>query len=406
MIKRKSEQEILAEVKIAYEKREIKPFFQPIYDAVTSKVACAEVLSRWIKDDGTLVMPGDYIPVLEMSDSIWEMDWYMLKESCIALKEQRERGIPCVKLSVNFSRKHIVDTEFAKKLCDLVDKYDIEHKMIQIEITESALVNNNVEQLETFIDSIRAEGFTVAIDDFGCGLSSLSTVKDVSIDTLKIDRALISRNCEDEKERIVVESILDFVHRLKLVTVAEGVETMEQLGFLRTCGCKLIQGYLFAKPMSKEDFWEVCMSATADAITENEEDILSIQSQASANQLLLDAIYIRYPLIIYINLTRNSYYMMTYENYTATSCVSAGAFDECIEHAKMTMHPDDRERFANTFCVENQLAAYHRGDKYISLIVKQLGDDGIYRNVEVTNYFVKNPSSEDVLVISLNHNLD
>lgn len=276
MIKRKSEQEILAEVKIAYEKREIKPFFQPIYDAVTGKVACAEVLSRWIKDDGTLVMPGDYIPVLEMSDSIWEMDWYMLKESCIALKEQKERGIPCVKLSVNFSRKHIVDTEFADKLCKLVDEYDIEHKMIQIEVTESALVNNNVEQLEAFIDSIREEGFTVAIDDFGCGLSSLSTVKDVSIDTLKIDRALISRNCEDEKERIVVESILDFAHRLKLVTVAEGVETMEQLGFLRTCGCKLIQGYLFAKPMSKEDFWEVCMSATEDAQNVSEEDILSI----------------------------------------------------------------------------------------------------------------------------------
>lgn len=97
---------------------------------------------------------------------------------------------------------------------------------------------------------------------------------------------------------------------------------------------------------------------------------------------------------------------MTYENYTATSCVSAGAFDECIEHAKTTMHPDDSELFARTFCIENQLAAYHRGDKYISLIVRQLGDDKVYRHVEVTNYFVKNPSSEDVLVISLNHNLD
>ncbi len=403
MLKGKSEQEILMEVQKAYEKREIKPFFQPIYDAVSGKAVCAEVLSRWIKEDGSFIMPGDYIPVLEQSDAIWELDWYMLKESCIAMKEQREKGIPCVKISVNFSRKHIEDTEFAEKLCKLVDEYGIEHKLIQIEITESALVNNNVQQLDAFVTAIRNKGFAVAIDDFGCGLSSLSTVKDVAIDTLKIDRSLLSHNCEDEKERIVLESILDFAHRLKLTTVAEGVETTEQLGFLRTCGCKLIQGYLFAKPMPKEAFWEVCR---ADAQEEFSEDILSVQSQASAVQLLLEAVYMRYPLIIYINLTRNSYYMMKYDNFTTKACVAAGAFDECIAHASGTMHPEDQEAFRQTFCIENQMAAYERGEKYISLLVRQLGDDNVYRRVEVTNYFVTNQSSEDVLVISLSHNLD
>ncbi|MBP3543838.1 MAG: EAL domain-containing protein [Lachnospiraceae bacterium] len=391
------------EVQKAYEKREIKPFFQPIYDAVSGKAVCAEVLSRWIKEDGTFVMPGDYIPVLEQSDAIWELDWYMLKESCIAMKEQREKGIPCVKVSVNFSRKHIEDTEFAEKLCKLVDEYEIKHKLIQIEITESALVNNNVQQLDAFVTAIRNKGFAVAIDDFGCGLSSLSTVKDVAIDTLKIDRSLLSHNCEDEKERIVLESILDFAHRLKLTTVAEGVETTEQLGFLRTCGCKLIQGYLFAKPMPKEAFWEVCRADAQEAFSE---DILSVQSQASAVQLLLEAVYMRYPLIIYINLTRNSYYMMKYENFTTKSCVAAGAFDECIAHASGTMHPEDQEAFRQTFCIENQMAAYERGEKYISLLVRQLGDDNVYRRVEVTNYFVTNQSSDDVLVISLSHNLD
>lgn len=403
MLKGKSEQEILREVQKAYEKREIKPFFQPIYDAVSGKAVCAEVLSRWIKEDGSFIMPGDYIPVLEQSDAIWELDWYMLKESCIAMKEQREKGIPCVKISVNFSRKHIEDTEFADKLCKLVDEYGIEHKLIQIEITESALVNNNVQQLDAFVTAIRNKGFAVAIDDFGCGLSSLSTVKDVAIDTLKLDRSLLSHNCEDEKERIVLESILDFAHRLKLTTVAEGVETTEQLGFLRTCGCKLIQGYLFAKPMPKEAFWDVCMTEAQEEFTE---DILSVQSQASAVQLLLEAVYMRYPLIIYINLTRNSYYMMKYDNFTTKACVAAGAFDECIAHASGTMHPEDQEAFRQTFCIENQMAAYERGEKYISLLVRQLGDDNVYRRVEVTNYFVTNQSSDDVLVISLSHNLD
>ncbi len=398
-----SVEQVLEQVKEAYKKREIKAFFQPQYDAVTGKIASAEALSRWIKEDGTFVMPGDYIPQLEQSDAIWELDWYMLEEVCISLQEQKNNQIPCVKISVNFSRKHISDVNFMKKLCEIVDKYDVEHNMIEVEITESAMVDSTPQQLEEFVDAIRKEGFAVAIDDFGCGLSSLSTVKDVAVDTLKIDRALLSRNCEDEKERIVLESILNFAHRLKLVTVAEGVETMEQLGFLRTCGCKLIQGYLFAKPMPKQEFWNLCMTDTQKNISE---DILSVQSQASATQLLLDAIYIRYPLILYINLTRNSYYMMMYENYTATSCLSAGRFDECIVHASTTMHPDDQELFRKTFCIENQMAAYERGEKYISLVVRQLGDDNVYRRVETTNYFVKNPSVDDVLVISLNHNLD
>lgn len=399
----KDEKQILNEVREAYERHEIKAYFQPIYDALSGKMVCAEALSRWIKEDGTTVLPGDYIPVLEASEAICDLDWYMLNEVCGVLKEQADLGIPCVKVSVNFSRKHISDRGFVSRLCEVTDRYGIAHKMIQVELTESALIDNSMEQVEMFVSAIRNEGFSVAVDDFGTGMSSLGMVKDVAIDTLKIDRSLLNRNCEDEKERIVLESILDFAHRLKLVTVAEGVETVEQLGFLRTCGCKQIQGYLFAKPMPKEEFRKVCMS---DVNKELEEDILHVQSQASAVQLLLDAVYARYPLIIYVNLTRNSYYMMKYDGFTATSCVSAGAFDECIIHGAETMHPEDAELFRQTFCIENQLATYERGEKYISVMVRQLGDDKIYRRVEVTNYFVKSPSSEDVLVISLSHNLD
>jgi len=402
MTEQAEERDILKAVCEAYKKKEITPFFQPLYNAVSGKLVGAEALSRWIKEDGTLVMPNDYIPVLEKTDGIMEHDWYILKEVCRILREQKNMGIPVVKISVNFSRKHIADKEFVNKLCSIVDEYGIEHSMIQIEITESALVAHGSSLIEIFADGIRKEGFLVALDDFGCGLSSLSTVKDVSMDTLKIDRSLLSRNCEDEKERIVLESIMDFAHRLKLVTVAEGVESAEQLGFLRTCGCDIIQGYLFAKPMPKKEFWDVCK---VDTRKELEEDILNIQNQATSVQLLLDAIFIRYPLILYINLTRNSYYMVKYE-HTTNSCISAGSFDECIVHAATTMHPEDQELFRNTFCVKNQMEAYERGEKYISLVVRQLGDDGIYRRVEVTNYFVKSPAVEDVLVISLNHNLD
>ena len=402
MSEEKYQNAVLFEIQQAFDNREIKVYFQPQYDALTGKLVSAEALSRWVKPDGTIIMPGGYIPQLEESNAIHELDWYMLKEVCISLNEQKNQGIPCVKVSVNFSRKHISNENFSKKLCEIVDGYGIERNLIEIEITESALVDSKA-QVGKFVNAIRKEGFTVAIDDFGSGWSSLSMVKDIEFDVLKIDRSLLSRNCEDEKERIVLESILDFAHRLKLVTVAEGVETIEQLSFLRTCGCKIIQGFLFARPMPEKDFWKACETDTQKELSE---DILSVQANSSAVQLLLDAVYVRYPLIIYINLTRNSYYMMAYENYTTKSCLSTGAFDESIVHASTTLHPDDREIFCNTFSIDNQMAAYERGEKYISLVTRQLGDDKIYRRVETTNYFVKSPSVDDVLVISLSHNID
>lgn len=397
------ERVIMSKVRDAYRKREIKAFFQPIHDAVSGKMICAEALSRWILDDGTIIMPGEYIPVLESTDAICEHDWYMLEEVCAVLGEQKKLGIPCVKVSVNFSRKHIYDEAFVGHLCEIVDKHGVAHEMIQVEITESALCDSSPEEVDRFVGAIRKQGFSVAMDDFGSGMSSLSMVKDVTMDTLKVDRSLLSKNCEDEKERIVLESILEFARRLKLVTVVEGVETKEQLGFLRTCGCKMIQGHLFAKAMPKEEFWKSCVAERQDA---QDRDALSIQDESSATQFLLEAIYTRYPLIIYVNLTRNSYYMMKYDNFTTTCCASAGAFDECIEFASNTMHPDDKELFRTTFCIENQMAAYNCGKTSVSAIVRQLGDDGVYRRVEVTNYFVKSSSSQDVMAISLNNPME
>jgi hypothetical protein len=252
------------------------------------------------------------------------------------------------------------------------------------------------------IKNIRDKGFKVAIDDFGSGLSSLSFVKDICVDVLKIDKSLLSKNCEDEKERIVLESIFGFANRLKLITVAEGVETREQLGFLRTCGCKKIQGFLYSKAVSEDSFRKMCEEDSTNTYTE---DILITQSPASATQLLLDAIFIRYPLVIFSNLTRNSFYMMAYENFSSTSCPSTGNYEELIAHGATTMHPDDKEAFANTFDIANQLKAYRSGEKSISIVTRQMCNDGIYRRVETVNYFVKNPASTDVLVITLCHNL-
>ncbi len=390
------------EIMKAINEGEIRAYYQPQYDALTNKLRGAEALARWVKPDGALVSPGEFVPVLEESSAITELDWHICRQACMFLRRQGEQGIRQFPISVNFSRWHVEETDFVQRLCATADEYGVKHSLLVVEITESALVDHG-ERIADLVRGVRDAGFPVALDDFGSGLSTLSFVKDIAMDTLKIDKSLLSRNCEDEKERIVLESIFTFAHRLKLTTVAEGVETREQLGFLRTCGCKVIQGFLFAKPMPEEEFWKACEKRRA---LEEPEDILVIQPPSSALQLLMDAVFIRYPLVIFSNLTRNSFYMMAYENFTSQSCPSTGVFSELIEHGASTMAPEDQQLFRDTFNISNLLDAYGRGEKWVRIITRQRGDDGIYRRVETTDYFVRNPSVDDVLVITLCQNLE
>ena len=138
--------------------------------------------------------------------------------------------------------------------------------------------------------------------------------------------------------------------------------------------------------MPAEEYLELCRTHTK---IEQTADILQAQAPASAVNLLMGVVFRKYPLVIFANLTRNSFYMMAYENFTSTSCPSTGIFDELIVHGASTMHPDDKEPFLTTFSRENLLKAYEEGKKEVSLTTRQLGDDGVYRTVETVDYFVK-----------------
>lgn len=389
-------------IKKAIENKEIKVFYQPKHNAVNGKAAGAEALARWIPADGGIISPGRFIPLLEELGLISDLDWYMLEETCRFLSGELQNNRRVVTVSVNFSRLHTSEPNFAKRLSETVDGYGVPHRFVEIEITESAL-SADESMIIDFVQSICDAGFEVSIDDFGSGLSSLNFVKDVPASVLKIDKSLLSGNCENEKERIVLESIFDFAHRLKLTTVAEGVETKEQLGFLRTCGCELIQGFLFAKPMPEEDFRNALKSAETPA---ESEDILLTLPPASATQLLLDVVFTRYPLVILSNLSRNSFYMMVYEHFSTRSCPSTGVYTELIVHGAASMHPDDRQLFSDTFDVNDQLDAYERGQRVRAVVTRQLGDDGVYRKVETTNYYMKNSASDDVLAITLSRAIE
>ncbi|MCH5200773.1 MAG: EAL domain-containing protein [Oscillospiraceae bacterium] len=383
---------------------EIKVFYQPKYDAVNGSIVSAEALARWVTADGEVIPPFRFIPLMEELGSITALDWYIMKEVCVFLKNELKNSRRVVPISVNFSRVHTKEQGFAAMLCDAVDAFGIPHELLEVEVTESAMATDE-KNVIAFAHSIREAGFAISIDDFGSGLSSLNFVKDVPANVIKIDKSLLSSNCESEKERIVLESIFGFAHRLKMITVAEGVETREQLGFLRTCGCEMIQGYLFAKPMPEEQFRELLSDEPEMKVAE-QEDILTTQAPTTATEMLLDVIFDRYPLIIMSNLSRNSFYMMAYDHFHNRSCPSTGIYTELIRHGASTMHPEDRQLFTDAFDVGAQLSAYEQGQRTRAVVTRQLGDDGIYRRVETTNYYVKNPSADDVLAITLSRAID
>ena len=387
------------EIKAALEENALCVYYQPLYVTMTSRLKSAEALVRWKKPDGTLVPPSEFIPAAEESDLILDIDWYVTEQVCKTLVKQNI--LPQFPVSVNFSRRHIREANFAEKLSALADQYELPHPLIEVEITESAMVAEEHE-FSDWIVSIRAAGFTVVIDDFGSGLSSLQFVKVVPADVLKIDKSLLSRNCEDEKERIVLESIFSFAHRLQMKTVAEGVETKEQLAFLRSCDCSKIQGYLFARPMPEQEYLTLCQT---HQVAEEPADILRFQSHTSAANLLLSVIFRRYPLVIFSNLTRNTYYAMAYQDFTSTNCPSTGIYDELIMHGTMSMHPDDRADFAAAFSREKLLADCANGIHEVRLVTRQLGDDGVYRRAETVDFFVRCNYSDDIIIISLCQNL-
>lgn len=384
----------------AMKNNEIVAYYQPLFDTMTHKLVGAEALSRWVKSDGTVILPGEYIPELEKNSSVLALDWYMFRQVCMMLKRQKDLGIPQVRISVNFSRMHaLYERSIEKRLCEIADAYGIPHNLIEIEITESAYIHlPNI--IEPFIKSIRAEGFAVAVDDFGSGASSLGFVKSVDVDTLKIDKSLISSNCEDEKERVLLESVVYLAQRLQLVSVAEGVETQEQLGLLKTLGCDMIQGYIFAKPMPEDAYLETCKTKVSEG--EWEPGLDRSKMHSSSIQMLLDTVFKKYPIAIMSNVTRNSFYSMTYESFTNHQYAKSGRLTDILDELCSTMHPDDIEGFQEMFSLENQKACYYRGDEKQSYVARLHGDGDLdYKKVEMCNYFMKEKGNDDIIVITL-----
>ena len=210
---------------------------------------------RWNHPEKGIIPPNSFIPVFEKNGFIVKLDAFVWEETCKIIKKWQDAGVECVPISVNVSRMHIFDVGFDKKLKGLVEKYQIPTSLLELELTESAFLEN-VSRLYDVMNSLREDGFVLSMDDFGSGYSSLNMLKNVPLDVVKLDREFLNETTTTEKGKTIVESTISMVQRLKMKVVAEGVETKEHANFLLEAGCHIAQGYYYSKPISVDAFEE------------------------------------------------------------------------------------------------------------------------------------------------------
>ncbi len=247
--------EITNKMKAALYNRNYKVYLQPKNDVSTGEMIGAEALVRWIEDDGNMIFPNDFIPLFEKNGFITVLDQYMLEQVCQILERWKKENKKCIPISVNFSRLNFKNEYFVSDINEAINKYDIEPRFIEVELTETGITQYEGELIQ-LIDNLHKIGVVVSIDDFGAGYSSLGMLKKYKVDILKLDKSFFDELEDDYRGKAIVENIINLAHELKIRTVAEGIETADQLEFLRNAKCKYAQGYFFAKPMPVELFEE------------------------------------------------------------------------------------------------------------------------------------------------------
>lgn len=229
--KLKQRQQLLIEIERALQNKEFCFYLQPKCNSMTHAIVGMEALVRWNHPTRGIVSPGEFVPLMEETGLITRLDLYLWEEVCQMLQGWKARNENMVPISVNVSISDIAALDVAQVLWELVQKYQLEPKLLLVEITESMLAQN-LKMVENTIAALHRKGFAVLMDDFGSGYSSLNMLRNTSVDAIKLDMQFIVRDSESSKGRQIVESVIEMARRLNLPIIAEGVETQEQVFML------------------------------------------------------------------------------------------------------------------------------------------------------------------------------
>ncbi|WP_294578655.1 bifunctional diguanylate cyclase/phosphodiesterase [uncultured Thomasclavelia sp.] len=234
---------------------EFQFYLQPKVDLKNNRICTGEALVRWKTRDGRMLYPNQFIPIFEKSDFCIELDMYMFEQACKHIRSWIDQGIEPIGISVNQSKLLFFEVNYVSRLQEIVDKYQIQPNLLTLEILEDLIVDN-VEMINTKIQSLRKLGFRVSLDDFGSGYSSLNILGKLEIDELKIDKSFLAEIFDKKNYRaqLIMKEVVKLAKLLSIATVVEGVETSESNQLIKSFGCDYGQGYFYGKPLNIDEF--------------------------------------------------------------------------------------------------------------------------------------------------------
>ncbi len=265
------EKQLENNMETALKNHEFLVYYQPKFELHTECMIAAEALVRWMSPQNGFMNPGVFIPIFEKNGFIVKLDMYVFEHVCASLRAWLDENRPVVPVSVNFSRLNMYRSDFVAQLLSIIRQYDISTDLLEIELTESALVYND-ELILTRMHELKEAGFRITIDDFGTGYSSLNLLRTMPVDVIKLDKRFFTQRLDSDREKIVISSIEDMAKKLEITVVAEGVETTAQADFLKKLGYDIIvQGFLYSRPVPEDEF-AMLLEKTDTSLPKAEED--------------------------------------------------------------------------------------------------------------------------------------
>ena len=393
-----NEQRIIETMERALEESQFQVFYQPKHETISGHIAGAEALVRWNHPEYGFMAPASFIPLFERNGFITKLDAFVLEQVCKDIKRWEQDGLPLVPISVNVSRRDFLEPGCIENQYRIIDRYGVDYSLLHMEVTES-LYSENTDLIISQVKKTQNMGFVIEMDDFGSGYSSLGSLSTFPLNILKLDISFV-RNIK--KNEIVIENIIKMAHRMGLLTIAEGAESLEQYKILKTLGCDYIQGFYFSKPLSCRDF-EAYLKKSSVLSTgrimmkpaEGEQTILSEEMLIAANEVAegIPGGFFSYHADGALELISfNSELIKMY------GCKTAEEFREYVGNSFCgIVHPDDFSRVQRS--IDKQITE----DNHIDYVeYRIIAKDGAVKYVKDYGRFVKTKNYGDIFYVFLN----
>ena len=343
------EQSIISEMQTALDDGQFEVYLQPKYNLENEKPYGAEALIRWRHPEKGMILPGTFIPIFERNGFIGKVDRYMWEKVCILLRKWLDAGEMPAPVSVNVSRVNMYNPNLVGVLTALVRKYQIPPHLINLELTESAYMDDP-ELMSKTVRELQAAGFIIMMDDFGSGYSSLNTLKDIQVNILKIDMKFLSGRDSSGRNECILASVVRMAGWLNIPVIMEGVETAKQVEFLKSIGCGYVQGYYYAKPMPVREYEQLVSGKKLEPAHSHSSNHDAIFQTVWVNSPQLDLLFdsIRQPIGIY-EVTGNTFCALRVNAAFNLTFGYGSVTQEAADCAGKNMEPEELQTLTAAF---------------------------------------------------------